>query len=127
MLKKLSLVILILSSSCSLFIEPMPKSWNWGMRPRPLTGVKNFDYSGEKLFEKAQDFLPINGTDYVEFYVGNATIEGDKVIVNSPNVANPKSVRYGWADHPWPDLNFWNKTDLPAAVFRTDTWELPVK
>jgi len=37
-----------------------------------LTKVKNFDYSGEKVFEKAQDFLPINGTDYVELYVGNA-------------------------------------------------------
>ena len=20
----------------------MPKSWNWGLKPRPLTGVKNF-------------------------------------------------------------------------------------
>lgn len=37
-----------------------------------LTNVKNFDYSGEKLFDKAEDFLPINGTDYVEMYVGNA-------------------------------------------------------
>ena len=37
-----------------------------------LTKVKNYDYSGEKVFEKAQDFLPINGTDYVELYVGNA-------------------------------------------------------
>ena len=26
----------------------------------------------KKLFPKAQDFLPINGTDYVEFYVSNA-------------------------------------------------------
>lgn len=25
-----------------------------------------------KIFEKAKDFLPINGTDYIEFYVGNA-------------------------------------------------------
>lgn len=39
---------------------------------KDLTGVKNYDYSGEKVFEKAQDFLPINGTDYVELYVGNA-------------------------------------------------------
>lgn len=37
-----------------------------------LTEVKNFTYSGAKIFEKAQDFLPINGTDYVELYVGNA-------------------------------------------------------
>jgi len=62
-----------------------------------------------------------------KFYVGNAIIEGDQVIVSSPNVVSPKSVRYGWADHPWPDLNFWNKAGLPAAVFRTDNWELPLK
>lgn len=37
-----------------------------------LTQVKNFNYSGEKIFDAAQDFLPINGTDYVELYVGNA-------------------------------------------------------
>ncbi len=37
-----------------------------------LTEVKNYSYSGEKIFEQAQDFLPINGTDYVELYVGNA-------------------------------------------------------
>jgi 4-hydroxyphenylpyruvate dioxygenase len=37
-----------------------------------LTKVENFTYSGQKIFDKAQDFLPINGTDYVELYVGNA-------------------------------------------------------
>lgn len=38
-----------------------------------LTQVKNFNYSeSKKIFDKAQDFLPINGTDYVELYVGNA-------------------------------------------------------
>ena len=26
----------------------------------------------KKIFPEAQDFLPINGTDYIEFYVGNA-------------------------------------------------------
>lgn len=42
------------------------------MEAKDLTAVKNFDYSGEKVFDKAEDFLPINGTDYVELYVGNA-------------------------------------------------------
>lgn len=37
-----------------------------------LTQVNNFNYGIEKIFEQAQDFLPINGTDYVELYVGNA-------------------------------------------------------
>lgn len=34
--------------------------------------VKSVDYGLEKIFEGAQDFLPLMGTDYVEFYVGNA-------------------------------------------------------
>lgn len=39
---------------------------------KDLTAIKNYDYKGDKIFEEAQDFLPINGTDYVELYVGNA-------------------------------------------------------
>jgi len=34
--------------------------------------VKSVEYGMEKIFEGAQDFLPLNGTDYVELYVGNA-------------------------------------------------------
>eukprot|EP01013_Petalomonas_cantuscygni_P009906 TRINITY_DN22835_c0_g1_i1.p2 TRINITY_DN22835_c0_g1~~TRINITY_DN22835_c0_g1_i1.p2 ORF type:complete len:387 (-),score=3.39 TRINITY_DN22835_c0_g1_i1:13-1173(-) len=34
--------------------------------------LKSVDYGLEKIFEGAQDFLPLMGTDYVEFYVGNA-------------------------------------------------------
>ncbi len=34
--------------------------------------VSNVEYGLEKIFEGAGDFLPLLGTDYVEFYVGNA-------------------------------------------------------
>ncbi len=34
--------------------------------------LKSTEFGLEKIFEGAQDFLPIMGTDYVEFYVGNA-------------------------------------------------------
>jgi 4-hydroxyphenylpyruvate dioxygenase len=34
--------------------------------------VKSVEYGLEKIFEGAQDFLPLMGTDYVELYVGNA-------------------------------------------------------
>ena len=37
-----------------------------------LKSVTNYDYGIEKIFTDAKDFLPINGTDYVELYVGNA-------------------------------------------------------
>ncbi|MFT6165755.1 MAG: 4-hydroxyphenylpyruvate dioxygenase [Vicingaceae bacterium] len=34
--------------------------------------IQSVNYGLEKIFEGAQDFLPLLGTDYVEFYVGNA-------------------------------------------------------
>jgi 4-hydroxyphenylpyruvate dioxygenase len=37
-----------------------------------MSDLKNVEYGLEKIFEGAQDFLPLLGTDYVEFYVGNA-------------------------------------------------------
>lgn len=42
------------------------------MQTKDLTQVDNYNYGIEKIFPDAQDFLPINGTDYVELYVGNA-------------------------------------------------------
>lgn len=34
--------------------------------------LKSVDYGLEKIFDGAQDFLPLLGIDFVEFYVGNA-------------------------------------------------------
>lgn len=43
-----------------------------GVRGLNMKEIKSVDYGLEKIFEGAQDFLPLLGTDYVEFYVGNA-------------------------------------------------------
>ena len=37
-----------------------------------LKNLQNTEYSLKKLFDDAEDFLPLLGTDYVELYVGNA-------------------------------------------------------
>lgn len=37
-----------------------------------LKNIQNVSYGIEKIFSDAEDFLPLNGTDYVELYVGNA-------------------------------------------------------
>jgi len=39
---------------------------------KTLKDKTNFNYGLEKIFSKADDFLPLLGTDYVELYVGNA-------------------------------------------------------
>ena len=48
-------------------------------------------------------------------------IEGDKVIVCSPEIAKPVAVRYAWQD--WPECNLTNGAGLPASPFRTDDWK----
>jgi sialate O-acetylesterase len=54
---------------------------------------------------------------------GNAAIDGDTVVVSSPDVATPVSVRYAWGANP-EGCNLYNKAGLPASPFRTDDWPL---
>lgn len=50
-----------------------------------------------------------------KFTPANAKIDGSKVIVSSPKVPSPKSVRYGWTNNP--TCTLYNTADLPAAPF----------
>jgi 4-hydroxyphenylpyruvate dioxygenase len=43
-----------------------------GTEIKNLKDLQNTEYGLKKLFEEAEDFLPLLGTDYVELYVGNA-------------------------------------------------------
>jgi sialate O-acetylesterase len=52
--------------------------------------------------------------------VATATIDGEAVLVSSPEVSAPVAVRYGWADNP--PVNLVNGAGLPAVPFRTDDW-----
>ncbi len=55
-----------------------------------------------------------------KFHNAEARIDGDEVVVWSPQVKHPAAVRFGWADYPV--VNFWNRAGLPATPFRTDSW-----
>lgn len=63
----------------------------------------------------------VAGADRI-FYEGKATLEGDTLIITSPQVPAPEAVRYGWAD--FPEGNLYNKEGLPASPFRTDNFPL---
>ena len=54
-----------------------------------------------------------------KFVWAGARIDGDHVIVSSPDVPEPLYVRYAWADNP-EGANLYNKEGLPASPFRTD-------
>lgn len=47
-----------------------------------------------------------------------ATIEGETVVLEAAEVAQPIAVRYGWANNP--DATLFNKAGIPAPPFRTD-------
>jgi sialate O-acetylesterase len=53
-----------------------------------------------------------------KFVWADAVIEKNTIVVSSPEVPDPKYVRYGWA---WnPIVNLYNREGLPAITFRTD-------
>ena len=58
--------------------------------------------------------------DDKKFYWTDAKIVDNKVVVSSPKVSNPKSVRYAWSGNP--ECNMVNSAGLPASPFRTDDW-----
>ncbi len=51
------------------------------------------------------------------FLRAQARIEGNTVVVSSPDLPNPDSVRYGWANSP--ECNLYNGDGLPASPFRS--------
>lgn len=53
-----------------------------------------------------------------KFVGATAGIDGDSLVVTSPTVTNPVSVRYAWASNP--TCNLYNKSGLPASAFRAD-------
>jgi sialate O-acetylesterase len=57
-----------------------------------------------------------------KFHWARARIDGDSVIAWSPEVPDPKAVRYAWANNP-ARANLYNSAGLPASCFRTDRWD----
>ncbi len=51
-----------------------------------------------------------------KYVPADAKIEGESVVVSSTTVAEPVSVRYGWAANP--TCNLYNREGLPASPFR---------
>ena len=74
---------------------------------------------GDKLGE-----FSVAGEDR-KWHWADAKIEGDAIIVASPNVPNPVAARYAWQSNPVATL--YNGAGLPAVPFRTDDWPLATK
>jgi sialate O-acetylesterase len=69
---------------------------------------------GDKLAE-----FSVAGADRV-WHWAEARIDGDSIVVSSPDVPEPEAARYAWQANPAATL--YNGAGLPAVPFRTDDW-----
>ena len=73
---------------------------------------------------KTQDGGPLKGFQIAgadqQWKPASAKMDGETVVISSPDVASPVAVRYAWLDNP--DCNLSNGAGLPASPFRTDDW-----
>ncbi|GHC52544.1 sialate O-acetylesterase [Roseibacillus persicicus] len=67
----------------------------------------------------------IAGSDQVFYPTTSSSVSGNSVLIRSDSVPNPVAVRYAWAPYLADTVNLINSSDLPAAPFRTDSWDLP--
>ncbi len=87
-----------------------------GLHPSQVNDVKT-DGALVASTDKAVQF-EVAGADRV-YHNADAKIDGASVIVSSPDVPSPVTVRYGWAAYPIANLT--NSSGLPASPFTTDT------
>ncbi len=77
-----------------------------------------FDHAVSGLLAKPGELrgFEVAGADG-NFVAAEARIEGSTVVVSSPTVDSPVTVRYGWANSP--ECNLFNREGLPASPFRS--------
>ncbi|BDI31205.1 9-O-acetylesterase [Capsulimonas corticalis] len=81
-----------------------------------------FTHTGGKMTTKNGDPLTgfiIAGADR-KWLPATARIDGDTIVVSSPDVKSPVAVRYSWAGYS--QSNLIGAAGLPAFPFRTDNW-----
>lgn len=88
-------------------------------REGAMLRVKFTHAAGLKTESGVVNALQVAGDDGV-FYAAEAQIDGETLLVSSPQVAAPVAVRYAWRNAP--DANLENGDGLPAAPFRSDSW-----
>lgn len=84
--------------------------------------VLSFDHAGGGLVAKGgtPTQLAVAGDDR-QFVWAQGKIDGNRLVVWSPDVPKPVAVRYAWAANP-EGANLYNTEGLPASPFRTDDW-----
>ncbi len=81
-----------------------------------------FDHAGHGLKTDGSHLIhfQIAGRDK-KFIPAQADIDGNTVLVYSPDIKNPAAVRFAWGSTD--QTNLFNSFGLPAGPFRTDIWK----
>lgn len=91
-------------------------------KPLPETYIVKSRFGETKPLQKMQPDSELQGFAICgedrKWKWAQAKIDGDTVLVWSPEVPNPKAVRYAWAGNP--TCNLASDAGLPAAPFRSD-------
>ena len=94
---------------------------------------KNAELKGHKMyvyFDHSEGLKTTDGQAPSGFWISDdsqrwvkaeAQIEGECVVLSSPEIKAPKYIRYAFAGKP--TVNLINASNLPAYPFRTDNWE----
>ena len=95
--------------------------------------LKSSEVEGKKIrlfFSHAKGLRASDGQPLTEFEIAGkdgqyvpaqASIDGETVVVESPAVTSPVTVRYAWRNTP--AVNLVNGAGLPASAFHTDNWQ----
>jgi sialate O-acetylesterase len=90
------------------------------------SGKAQVRFKKQTLPLAARDGGPIKGFAITErpnrWAYATATIEGDSVVVNHPNVRNPVALRYDWILENGREGNLTDASGLPAIPYRSDDW-----
>ncbi|MFC5462627.1 sialate O-acetylesterase [Massilia niabensis] len=102
-------------------IEPFGPTFR-SLRIQGRRAIVSFDHAqglGARDGDKnaALSWFEIAGADG-RFHQASARVDGDQVVVSSPAVPAPRSVRFGWHEAAVPNLV--NRAGLPALPFRSE-------
>ena len=105
------------------YASPLFREATTELQPDGGTAIRVWFTHAQGLTSHGQpiDAFEIAGADH-HFVPAQAHIDGDTVVVSSPELKDPVYVRYGWmgvVDH-----NLYNAAGLPASTFTSENWPL---
>lgn len=82
----------------------------------------SFEFA-EGMYARGDDLIHFEiAGDNQQFFPAQTEINGDKILVWHPKIEQPTAVRFAFSDEAIPNL--YNKAELPAPPFRTDSWSV---